>query len=120
MSNNSGPILDRVVIILIAIGVVILGAKDLAHLRSDLAMKNPRLDMSGTRSVLTELRADPSTSFSDGVPVEKLTAKTDSEVRARYPFTFHKENDRFSIRAEDRASDENLSLTARLKRLFGK
>jgi hypothetical protein len=118
MSEPKGPMFDRIIIILIALGVVILGAKDLSYLRNGLSLQ--QVSQVGGRPVFSELQEDLSTAFSDGVPVEQLTAQTDKDLRARYPFTFQRDSDQFAIKSEDRGDEEKLSLVARLKRLFGK
>lgn len=120
MSDPKGPLFDRIIIILIALGVVILGAKDLSYLRNGLSLGQIAQVGNGGRPVFSELQEDLSSAFSDGVPVEKLTAQTDKDLRARYPFTFQRDSDQLAIKSEDRGSEEKLSLVARLKRLFGK
>jgi hypothetical protein len=107
--NGTGSIGDYIVIVLLAAGIVALGAEDLSRSfrGASLGGKN--------QPVLQGLREDLSTEMTEGVPVEKLAPQTEEDVRARYPFKIK----RTTPKKEPEERKEPSTITNRVKRVFG-
>lgn len=112
MAGKEGSRFDYAVIILIAAGVTLLGGNELAKNHSKLQKKEQQ------QPVMTELREDLSAQLLEGAPLEQLTANSEQELRARYPFSIERPiADPAMVKSE--GEEERPTVAVRLKRMLG-